>query len=119
MRRYGMANFSAMMAKHGGSPTPPAIVVQGYDPYYNWPPRTVTDKAEPLPFSCPGCKVRVKRAPYERGYSVNEVYLCYCMSATFRPDTPRPRSSKHWDQIRLNGTQAEVLHRAQVADDQS
>jgi hypothetical protein len=109
-------NIAAAQAANGAGldNVPEVMVYLGTDPDYVWPPGTLPGSITPLPYRCPSCSARVKRAPLPWGV-IDEIYVCFCACATFQRSATRPRSSGDWQALRLQGHIAGVKHQAKIA----
>jgi hypothetical protein len=103
----------------GPNDIPPRVVVLGVDPDYVWPSETIKSRISSVPFCCPTCQARVKRAPVRFEVNVDEIFQCFCMSVFFRRDTERPQSSGDWGDIRLQEKEMQVRMRAVTSDSKS
>ena len=77
------------------------------------------ERIAPAPYRCPHCGARVKHAPLRGAGPIDRVYVCLCMVAFLRRDSPNPRSSGEWNELRLKGEAQEVRHKATVAEGRS
>ena len=115
-------NIASLRATIGAGPNeaPEVIVVLGTDPDYNWPEGARLDRITSLPYRCPSCSARVKRAPVNwPEFNMNEFYCCLCASAMFRRDAHRPKTSGEWQEMRLRYRSQEIKHRAKLAGNKS
>jgi len=95
---------------------PPVIICVGDDPDYVFPPGAYD--VQPLPFRCPHCRARVKRARLDSVHA-DRNDACLCMGVTYRRDTAGARSSKDWTGYRDLYFENLIRHQAAAADGQS
>jgi hypothetical protein len=116
---HALAKNIYVHRKSIGVEAPPRLVALGIDPDYVWPDVAVRSRISSVPFCCPACHARVKRAPVRVKENVDEIWMCFCMSIFFRRDTERPSSSGDWKEIMLEEQEMQVRMRAATSDSKS